>query len=117
MLLQLAHLIVVGGGVVIGDGDEIQVSARSRFDGAIDGAVSLPSALGRAAAVGIAGVDVEIAAIPARRGIDRGVCELDRARAGFDGDAGLVLDLGAGSDLRGAENQPPTSTPPSSPSP
>ena len=79
--LQLAHGVVLRGGVVIGDGDEVEAAARGGVDGEEDRAGNHLAGLAGALAVAVRGVHVQIAAKPGGSGAQRLAQDLRAERA------------------------------------
>jgi hypothetical protein len=69
--LQLTLGVVVRDGVVVGDGDEVQLLLHRVLDGDEDRAWDHLSGLAGAGAIAVRGVHVEVAAIPALAGGER----------------------------------------------
>ena len=62
--LQLAQVVVLGAGIVVGNGDEVESAARGGIDGEINGAGNHLACLAGALAIAVCGVHMQVAAKP-----------------------------------------------------
>jgi hypothetical protein len=103
--LQRAQGGEMRGAVVIGQRDEVEPARRCRLHRAIDRAGGFRARLRTARAIAVAAVHMEVAAIPARRGMDRRVFQRGDGGAAFDVDLGLEGRGHAFADVGHAEDQ------------
>ncbi len=104
---ELAQGVVLGGGVVVGDGDEVEAARPGRLQRLEHRAGHAGAAVGQAGPVRVGGVHVQVAAVPAGPGLHgRGAEPRERA-AVLEGDAGGVAGLGAGPQVGNAQHQLP----------
>src|SRR5579862_5363901 len=69
--LQFAQRMVVRDGVVVGDGDEVDAVGRGGLDGLVDGPWRAGARLALDRAVRVAGVHMQVAAIPPGADLER----------------------------------------------
>ena len=105
--LQLALRLILGVGVVVGDGDEVQPARRRRLRGKKDRTGNHAAALAGATAVAVGGVHVQVAAIPARADYKRLRREAGILVARIEADLGPVMGDGLRPHIRHGDEQAP----------